>query len=91
MERLTEIFTSLADVSTTSELLGFDFVQNALIAVALLGLVAGLIGPFVVMRNMGFSVHGTSELALTGAAAHRGSASPGERQGRGCAFSASLR
>lgn len=69
MERLTEIFTSLADVSTTSELLGFDFVQNALIAVALLGLVAGLIGPFVVMRNMGFSVHGTSELALTGAAA----------------------
>lgn len=69
MDRLRDILSSLTDVGTTSELLGLDFVQHALIAVALLGLVAGLIGPFVVMRNMGFSVHGTSELALTGAAA----------------------
>jgi zinc/manganese transport system permease protein len=29
----------------------------------------GLIGPFVVMRGMAFAVHGTSELAFTGAAA----------------------
>lgn len=69
MERLQQIFTQIADTETTRELLGYDFVHNALIAVVLLGLVAGLIGPFVVIRNMSFSVHGTSELALTGAAA----------------------
>lgn len=69
MERLQEIVTQITDLETTRELLGYDFVHNALIAVLLLGIVAGLIGPFVVMRNMSFSVHGTSELALTGAAA----------------------
>ena len=37
-------------------------------AAALLGLVAGLIGPFIVMRQMSFAVHGSSELSLTGAA-----------------------
>jgi zinc/manganese transport system permease protein len=45
------------------------FAQHALIAGALVALTCGLIGPFVVMRNMGFAVHGTSELAFTGAAA----------------------
>ena len=31
-------------------------------------LVAGMIGPFIVMRQMSFPVHGSSELSLTGAA-----------------------
>ena len=53
----------------TSNLLTYTFVQHALIAAVLLGLISGLIGPFIVMRQMSFSVHGTSELALTGAAA----------------------
>ena len=39
----------------------------ALLAAALLALVAGLIGPFIVMRQMSFAVHGSSELSLTGA------------------------
>ncbi|WP_333618941.1 metal ABC transporter permease [Dietzia sp.] len=69
MEQLGKIASSIADIGTTTELLQLGFVQNALIAVALLGLVAGLVGPFVVMRSMGFSVHGTSELSLTGASA----------------------
>ncbi|CPZ23126.1 Putative ABC-transporter transmembrane protein [Mycobacteroides abscessus] len=43
--------------------------QQAILAAALLGLLAGLIGPFVVMRQMSFAVHGSSELSLTGAAA----------------------
>ena len=47
---------------------GRDFVQQALLAAALLALVAGLIGPFIVMRQMSFAVHGSSELSLTGAA-----------------------
>ncbi|WP_043957167.1 metal ABC transporter permease, partial [Mycobacteroides abscessus] len=52
-----------------ADLLGRDFVQQAILAAALLGLLAGLIGPFVVMRQMSFAVHGSSELSLTGAAA----------------------
>src|SRR5947199_159344 len=45
------------------------FAQHALIAGALVALTCGLIGPFVVTRGMAFAVHGTSELAFTGAAA----------------------
>ena len=43
-------------------------VQNSLIAGALLGLVGGLIGIFVVKRDMSFAVHGISELSFAGAA-----------------------
>ena len=45
------------------------FAQHALIAGALVAISCGLIGPFVVTRGMAFAVHGTSELAFTGAAA----------------------
>ncbi len=45
------------------------FAQHALLAGALVAVTCGLIGPFVVIRNMAFAVHGTSELAFTGAAA----------------------
>ena len=45
------------------------FAQHALVASALVAVTCGLIGPFVVVRGMAFAVHGTSELAFTGAAA----------------------
>ncbi|BCZ21259.1 metal ABC transporter permease [Mycobacterium senriense] len=45
------------------------FVQNALIAATLVAVTAGLIGPFVIIRDLAFAVHGTAELAFTGAAA----------------------
>ena len=45
------------------------FAQHALIAGALVAITCGLIAPFVVSRGMSFAVHGTSELAFTGAAA----------------------
>lgn len=61
--------TGFFDTETTRQLLNYAFVQNALIAAALLGLISGLIGIFIVMRQMSFSVHGVSELALTGASA----------------------
>nr|WP_242623528.1 metal ABC transporter permease [Pseudonocardia sediminis] len=51
------------------ELLEAPFVQNALIACAVLGLVAGLLTPLIVSRGMSFAVHGTAELAFTGGAA----------------------
>ncbi|MDO4609764.1 metal ABC transporter permease [Corynebacterium sp.] len=53
----------------TSELLGVGFVHSALVAAALLGIVCGFITPLVVMRQMSFTVHGSSELALMGASA----------------------
>ncbi|KAA2262346.1 metal ABC transporter permease [Solihabitans fulvus] len=59
----------LFDFGLTGSLLGLDFVQHALLAAAVLGLVAGLLGPLVVTRKMSFAVHGTAELAFTGAAA----------------------
>ena len=45
------------------------FAQHALIAGTLIAVISGLIGPFVVTRNMAFAVHGTAELSFTGAAA----------------------
>jgi len=45
------------------------FAQHALLAAALVAISCGLIGPFVISRGMAFAVHGTSELAFTGAAA----------------------
>ncbi len=51
------------------DLLRHDFVRDMLIAGAVLGLLAGVIGPLVVTRKMAFAVHGTSELAFTGGAA----------------------
>ena len=66
--RLADLLDHLFSFDITADLLGHDFVQQALLAAALLGLVAGLIGPFIVMRQMSFAVHGSSELSLTGAA-----------------------
>lgn len=67
-ERLTVMLDHLFAFDLTVHLLRHDFVQQALVAAALLGLVAGLIGPFIVMRQMSFAVHGSAELSLTGAA-----------------------
>ncbi|NED69551.1 metal ABC transporter permease, partial [Streptomyces sp. SID10244] len=57
------------DFSETAELLGRGFVQQSLIAVALLGLLGGILGPLIVARQMSFAVHGISELSVTGASA----------------------
>jgi zinc/manganese transport system permease protein len=49
-------------------LLGYEFVQNALLAGFVIAIVAGVVSPFVVARNMSFAVHALSELGFTGAA-----------------------
>lgn len=69
MDKLSEVVTKMFDISTTVHLLGYSFVQQAVLAAALLGLLAGVIGPLIISRQMSFAVHGTSELSLTGAAA----------------------
>ncbi|MGR6901948.1 metal ABC transporter permease [Glutamicibacter sp. V16R2B1] len=42
-------------------------VSNSLIAGAVLGVVGGLIGIFIMMRDMAFAVHGIAELSFAGA------------------------
>ncbi len=57
------------DFSQTADLLQRDFVHQSLLALALVALMGGIIGPLVVVRQMSFAVHGVGELSLTGAAA----------------------
>ncbi|MBU4215986.1 MAG: metal ABC transporter permease [Actinobacteria bacterium] len=57
----------LFDFSNYGELL--VLVHGSLIAGALLGLVGGLVGVFVMQRDLAFAVHGVSELSFAGAAA----------------------
>lgn len=64
-----DLLDKLVDFDTTVMLLGYDFVQHALVAAAVLGLLSGVLAPLVVARKMSFAVHGTAELAFTGAAA----------------------
>jgi len=54
------------DFSHYGDLLGL--VANSIIACAVLGIVGGLIGVFVVQRDMAFAVHGISEMSFAGAA-----------------------
>ena len=46
-----------------------SLVHNSVIAGAVLGLVGGLVGVFVMQRDLAFAVHGISELSFAGAAA----------------------
>jgi len=59
----------LFDFDLYGRLFALPYVQAALIAAAILGLLAGVLGPLIVSRNMAFAVHGTSELSFTGGAA----------------------
>src|SRR5690606_30688528 len=46
-----------------------ELLMNSIIAGAVLGLVGGLVGVFVMQRDLAFAVHGVSELSFAGAAA----------------------
>jgi len=62
-----ELWAALFNFSDYAELLGL--VQNSIVAGAVLGIVGGLVGVFVMQRDMAFAVHGISELSFAGAAA----------------------
>jgi zinc/manganese transport system permease protein len=66
---VSDVFGRLISFEGIGELLALQFVQAALIACAVLGLVAGALAPLIVSRGMSFAVHGTAELSFTGAAA----------------------
>lgn len=55
-------------IDFTDYALLIPLVQNSLIAGALLGIMGGLIGIFVMTRDLSFAVHGISELSFAGAA-----------------------
>ncbi|MFC9230079.1 metal ABC transporter permease [Streptomyces decoyicus] len=63
----TGIWHQIFNFDHYGELLGL--VQNSLLAGVLLGLVGGLAGVFVIMRDLPFAVHGISELSFAGASA----------------------
>jgi zinc/manganese transport system permease protein len=61
-----DILSRLFSFENYGELLGL--VHNSIIAAAVLGILGGLIGVFVMQRDMAFAVHGISELSFAGAA-----------------------
>lgn len=63
----SELFGQLFNFDDYGELLWL--VRNSILAGAVLGVVGGLIGTFVMTRDLAFAVHGISELSFAGAAA----------------------
>lgn len=63
----TDLWSQIFGFSDYGELLWL--VKNSILAGALLGVVGGLIGTFVMTRDLAFAVHGVSELSFAGAAA----------------------
>ena len=66
---MIDLLGRLFSFEDIGELLAVPFVQSALIACAVLGLVAGALAPLIISRGMSFAVHGTAELSFTGGAA----------------------
>ena len=62
-----QLWSQLFQFSDYGELLAL--VRNSIIAGAVLGLTGGLIGVFVMARDLAFAVHAISELSFAGAAA----------------------
>ncbi|KNC19592.1 ABC transporter permease [Arthrobacter sp. RIT-PI-e] len=61
-----EIVSAVFTFDNYAQLL--PLVRNSLIAGAVLGVLGGLIGTFVMMRDLAFAVHGIAELSFAGAA-----------------------
>jgi zinc/manganese transport system permease protein len=62
-----DFWSQIAGFTDYGELL--TLVRFSLVAAAVLGIAGGLIGVFVMQRDMAFAVHGISELSFAGAAA----------------------
>jgi len=60
-------WSALFDFSDYDQLIWL--LRNSILAGAVLGLVGGLVGVFVMSRDLAFAVHGVSELSFAGAAA----------------------
>jgi zinc/manganese transport system permease protein len=67
MNGAPDLWSQLFDFANYGELL--VLVHNSILAGAVLGVIGGLIGVFVMQRDMAFAVHGISELSFAGASA----------------------
>jgi zinc/manganese transport system permease protein len=67
LDSLGTVWSEIFNFTDYGQLL--PLLKNSIIACVVLGLVGGLIGVFVMMRDMAFAVHGVSELSFAGAAA----------------------
>ncbi|CAN5176180.1 metal ABC transporter permease [soil metagenome] len=64
---MSDWWSHIFDFSDYGELLAL--VHNSILAGAILGIVGGLVGVFVMTRDLAFAVHGISELSFAGASA----------------------
>lgn len=64
---MTNLWSELFSFSNYGELL--ILLRNSILAAAILGLTGGLVGVFVMARDLPFAVHAISELSFAGAAA----------------------
>jgi zinc/manganese transport system permease protein len=55
-------------ISTLTNYLGYEFVQNALIAGTLSAILGAIVGYFVIIRNAGFAAHALAHIGFAGAA-----------------------
>ncbi len=67
MTNAPDLWSQLFNFANYGQLL--VLVHNSILAGAVLGVVGGLIGVFVMQRDMAFAVHGISELSFAGASA----------------------
>ncbi|TCC16738.1 metal ABC transporter permease [Kribbella sindirgiensis] len=67
MTGLDTLWSEIFNFSDYAQLL--PLLKNSVIACVVLGVMGGLIGVFVMTRDMAFAVHGVSELSFAGAAA----------------------
>src|SRR5277367_4546823 len=55
-------------INTLTTYLGYEFVQNALIAGTLAAILGAIVGYFVIIRNAGFAAHALAHIGFAGAA-----------------------
>lgn len=55
-------------INTLANYLGYEFVQNALIAGTLAAILGAIVGYFVIIRNAGFAAHALAHIGFAGAA-----------------------
>ncbi|MGW6195772.1 metal ABC transporter permease [Kribbella sp. NPDC055110] len=67
MDSVGSLWSEIFNFSGYAQLL--PLLKNSVIACVVLGIMGGLIGVFVMTRDMAFAVHGVSELSFAGAAA----------------------
>jgi zinc/manganese transport system permease protein len=67
LDSLGTIWSEIFNFSDYAQLL--PLLKNSIIACVALGIMGGMIGVFVMMRDMAFAVHGVSEMSFAGAAA----------------------